>query len=413
MKINKKKLVETCKTIISSADLDIITEKNVRRQIEDKLGLENKTLDNEPWKAFIKEIVNKTIVDENKEPISKKMAKEKVVEKVVEEGQPRRKIGVVEDGGTMMALENLLDTAESSDTIKEEDDDESKKTSESAGDDSASHNNPESTGEAEKESNSSASQKRTIDAVEDEDDDDLSSLEDEPLKKKRKTGKTVGKSAVKTVVKTVNNRTANIEKDDKTIKNLKSLINKCGVRKIWAKELTDCKTNSSKIRKLKQMLVDLGVEGRPTLEKCKKVKKRRELEAELKAMSAENIISDDVKETRKARASRGIINAAHRRVSRATRSLSESDDDASIDKDSDVNGSDDRNSDESDSDDKDKNSEERGTDIDSDDKNLAIQEITKPTNLKKAERDICLSSSGVRKEEKIRRKFGNAISQLY
>ncbi|CAG8530650.1 20588_t:CDS:10 [Rhizophagus irregularis] len=40
---------------------------------------------------------------------------------------------------------------------------------------------------------------------------------------------------------------------------------------------------------------------------------------------------------------------------------------------------------------------------------IAIQDITKPTNLKKAERDICLSSSGVRKEEKILRKFGNGI----
>lgn len=43
---------------------------------------------------------------------------------------------------------------------------------------------------------------------------------------------------------------------------------------------------------------------------------------------------------------------------------------------------------------------------------IAIQDITKPTNLKKAERDICLSSSGVRKEEKILRKFGNGIVRL-
>ncbi|CAG8745399.1 5303_t:CDS:2, partial [Funneliformis caledonium] len=311
----------------------------------------------------------------NKDPSSKKKAKEKVVEKVVEEGQPQRKINVVEDGGTMMALENLLeDTSESSDTIKE--DDESKKASESAGDDSASHNNPESTGEADKESNSSASQKRTIDAVEDEDDDDLSSLEDEPLKKKRKAGKPVGKSAVKTVVKTVNNKAGNVEKEDKKIKNLKSLINKCGVRKTWAKELVDCKTNLSKIRKLKQILVDLGVEGRPTLEKCKKVKKRRELEAELRAMSAENIISDDVKETRKARASRGIFNAARRRVSRATRSLPESDDAASRDKDSDDSDSDDKGSDDRESDDRDsddKVSEDRDSDKDSDDNHLGSE----------------------------------------
>jgi hypothetical protein len=44
---------------------------------------------------------------------------------------------------------------------------------------------------------------------------------------------------------------------------------------------------------------------------------------------------------------------------------------------------------------------------------MAIQDITKPTNLKKAERDICLSSSGVRKEEKILRKFGNGIVLIF
>ncbi|CAG8683436.1 3564_t:CDS:10 [Dentiscutata erythropus] len=39
---------------------------------------------------------------------------------------------------------------------------------------------------------------------------------------------------------------------------------------------------------------------------------------------------------------------------------------------------------------------------------MAIQEMTNPTNLKKADRDIWRSSSGVRKDEKIRRRFGNA-----
>lgn len=39
-----------------------------------------------------------------------------------------------------------------------------------------------------------------------------------------------------------------------------------------------------------QILRDLGVEGRPTLEKCKAIKVRREFEEELSALSPGNVI---------------------------------------------------------------------------------------------------------------------------
>lgn len=71
---------------------------------------------------------------------------------------------------------------------------------------------------------------------------------------------------------------------------------------------------------MSELIVYKFLIGRPTLDKCKKVKKNRELEAELRAMDVDNIISDDVKESRKARASRGIFNPVRRKVSRATQS---------------------------------------------------------------------------------------------
>ncbi|CDS12835.1 hypothetical protein LRAMOSA05019 [Lichtheimia ramosa] len=77
---------------------------------------------------------------------------------------------------------------------------------------------------------------------------------------------------------------------EETIKRLKMYINKCGVRKVWQKELADCKTMKDQVEKLKKILADLGVEGRPTLEKCQKVKAEREIKAEVDSLDTENII---------------------------------------------------------------------------------------------------------------------------
>ncbi|KAM3586907.1 hypothetical protein VKS41_001956 [Umbelopsis sp. WA50703] len=87
-------------------------------------------------------------------------------------------------------------------------------------------------------------------------------------------------------------------KSEETIKRLKNYVNKCGIRKVWSKELADCNTASTQIARLKAILQDLGVEGRPTLEKCEKVKSERELKAEIESLSTDNIL-----ETKKRNAS--------------------------------------------------------------------------------------------------------------
>ncbi|KAJ2412792.1 hypothetical protein GGI10_003470 [Coemansia sp. RSA 2530] len=68
--------------------------------------------------------------------------------------------------------------------------------------------------------------------------------------------------------------------NEATVTNLKQYITKCGVRKVWAKELAGL-SGAQQIQHLKDMLNELGMEGRPTLEKCKKIKAKRDLLAEL------------------------------------------------------------------------------------------------------------------------------------
>ncbi|GAB5586152.1 hypothetical protein Unana1_01052 [Umbelopsis nana] len=122
--------------------------------------------------------------------------------------------------------------------------------------------------------------------------DNSSAISDDDVRpvKKRKGTKAVTSKTSKT--------SEQGSKSDETIKRLKSYISKCGVRKIWSKELADCDTASSQIARLKSILQDLGVHGRPTLEKCEKVKSERELKAEIDSLSTENIITTDKRRTR-------------------------------------------------------------------------------------------------------------------
>ncbi|KAG5645039.1 hypothetical protein DXG03_007218 [Asterophora parasitica] len=70
------------------------------------------------------------------------------------------------------------------------------------------------------------------------------------------------------------------DKDEETIKRLKSFVNACGVRKVWSKVFQDCST-SQQIKKLKEMLAELGMSGRMSLDKAKKIRAKRELAQEL------------------------------------------------------------------------------------------------------------------------------------
>ena len=68
---------------------------------------------------------------------------------------------------------------------------------------------------------------------------------------------------------------------DDEIKHLKSLVFKCGVRKNWSKELPSTMSSSEQISHLKRILSSLGMTGRLSVEKAKRIKEERELRDEL------------------------------------------------------------------------------------------------------------------------------------
>jgi len=55
----------------------------------------------------------------------------------------------------------------------------------------------------------------------------------------------------------------------------------CGVRKVWKKEFADLDTPSGQMKRLKEILQDLGMSGRPSLDKAKSIRAQRELAQEL------------------------------------------------------------------------------------------------------------------------------------
>ncbi|OJD37062.1 transcriptional regulator [Diplodia corticola] len=114
-------------------------------------------------------------------------------------------------------------------------------------------------------------------------DSDMSVLLDEPPKKKQQK-----KGASTKASKPANNKSKSNDKDvdpqEAEIKRLQGWLIKCGIRKLWGKELKPFETPKAKISHLKDLLKDAGMEGRYSVEKARQIKERRELAADLEAV---------------------------------------------------------------------------------------------------------------------------------
>ncbi|KAL1595125.1 hypothetical protein SLS60_009812 [Paraconiothyrium brasiliense] len=120
-----------------------------------------------------------------------------------------------------------------------------------------------------------------------DDESDLSSLLDEsPVKKRKRTTEKPAKAAKG--AKAAKPKTAKTENDpdQAEIKRLQGWLVKCGIRKVWGKELAKCDTPKDKIRHLKAMLKDAGMDGKYSVEKAAKIKEQREFAKDLEEIQA-------------------------------------------------------------------------------------------------------------------------------
>ncbi|CAK1367366.1 hypothetical protein CB0940_10658 [Cercospora beticola] len=124
-------------------------------------------------------------------------------------------------------------------------------------------------------------------AAPEDDESDMSVLIDEPPKRKRqKKTSPEPKTKSKTTAKATKSKKAaneGLSPGEEEIKRLQGWLVKCGIRKMWFKELAPYDTAKAKVKHLKGLLEEAGMTGRYSNEKAKDIKERRELAAELEA----------------------------------------------------------------------------------------------------------------------------------
>lgn len=118
-------------------------------------------------------------------------------------------------------------------------------------------------------------------------------LDEEPPKRRRqKSASADTKSKAKAKPKAKATKTSkasadaskDLSPDEAEIKRLQGWLLKCGIRKLWHRELAPYDNPKAKIKHLKEMLREVGMEGRYSEQKASKIKEERELAAELEAV---------------------------------------------------------------------------------------------------------------------------------
>ncbi|XP_044868294.1 HIRA-interacting protein 3-like isoform X2 [Mauremys mutica] len=77
------------------------------------------------------------------------------------------------------------------------------------------------------------------------------------------------------------------------VRRLKRYILACGVRRNYKKLLAGCRSVKQRVRVLRRELEAIGLQGNPSLERCRALRLRREEAAEVAALDVENIIASD------------------------------------------------------------------------------------------------------------------------
>ncbi|CAG8531701.1 9180_t:CDS:2 [Paraglomus occultum] len=347
---NEETLTALCKTLIRESDLTIISQKKIRRELEQRLSWPYMMLDREPWKELVLKVIEeelqypssppqnltssssteKTSADETRETRAEcegtaKQAKDNDAEHTEEKNvrglrnlrrrQTQRDVQPAPDSRSVQtdaAEDKIQEKSIANGLFKKS---EIGHYIELEKEKRCMRRCPlriqEEDQDFDAEESTSTKSKRLSTATHSDNSDnnlsesDLSSvIDDKPAPRKRRKNTQSGKEKV----------THEDGKDDTAIKNLKSYVLKCGVRKVWSRELKDL-SKKQQITRLKSILNELGVKGRPTAEKCLQVRRTRELQAELNSMDVTNIINDDEKQGRRTRASRGLFSSAKQKSS--------------------------------------------------------------------------------------------------
>ncbi|KAJ3496838.1 hypothetical protein NLG97_g2362 [Lecanicillium saksenae] len=244
----KEALIEgTCD--VFKLEPDTTSVNKVRHHVEEKLGLEEDFFSGEEWKQKSKEIIKE------------------YVGKLLDGWKPDEK-----KKDTVASKKKQIKSDDSEDAATGSSSPERKRKRT----DADSSNDNEENGED--ETNKKAkSESKSPDPVVDEEEEYSDVIDEPPTSKRKKTKKEPGQKAAKA------SKPAKLRS-----KKLQVQLNKCGIRKLWHNELKGCDDARAKIRHLKKMLADIGMEGRFSEAKAREIKETRELLADAEAAQEMN-----------------------------------------------------------------------------------------------------------------------------
>ncbi|PGH11713.1 hypothetical protein AJ79_04736 [Helicocarpus griseus UAMH5409] len=132
-----------------------------------------------------------------------------------------------------------------------------------------------------------ATPKKEATADRDDSESEMSVLIDDEPQRKAKRRKSSEPSQTKPKKQKPSSKVkddANADPDQAEIKKLQGQLVKCGIRKMWYRELAPYDTPKAKIKHLRQLLKDAGMEGRFSNEKANAIREQRELQADLEVV---------------------------------------------------------------------------------------------------------------------------------
>ncbi|KAG6010560.1 hypothetical protein E4U21_005913 [Claviceps maximensis] len=298
---------------IFTSDPDATTINKVRKHVEEKQGLEEGFFANDEWKqkskAIIKEYVDKLL--DGWEPEAKQDAKSRKGTKrhaSEDESSPpkRRKQGNKKgnDGAKSTGQggnASKTTKAQPSKTASRRKTQDARPVAEESDHESVATMKDLSSEGAEKVSSPTGSDDGAMSSIKvdtskevaGEESEEYSDVIDEGPKPKRKKKEPKHESS-KPSKPAAAKKSTTISTDnpqDAEIKKLQSQLVKCGIRKLWHNELKQYKDDSrAKIRHLKKMLSDIGMDGRFSEAKAREIKETREILADVDAAQEMNAL---------------------------------------------------------------------------------------------------------------------------
>ncbi|KEF62689.1 uncharacterized protein A1O9_00662 [Exophiala aquamarina CBS 119918] len=281
------------------AGLEDPTVNSIRAASEEALGLKSGFYKaNDVWVARSKQIIKDQFVSlqdetQSSPPPTSKSPKRKKRASEEKEPWPRKRKKAANETEKTISSDNLSSPPSDSEFDSPEQKPKKKQQKGKAsnpkkatvdGPDADSEKNDQPRQAAKASSTANATKKTTIPWLEDSD-SSLSELLDEapaPKKRQKQKGSTEKKPGKSNSAKS--KAEADVDPDQAEIKRLQGWLVKCGIRKVWGKELKPYETSNAKVKHLKQMLADAGMTGRYSVEKANQIKEARELAADIEAV---------------------------------------------------------------------------------------------------------------------------------